>query len=460
VPAFIFRTSLYSNKIIDLNIKTIALKTFEAALKHQSALLTAKRNLSNTQRFYTHTGQESTIMDRLKQTENQGFYALIAAAGKSTRMNGAVPKPYMRINGKSVLRQSIETFQSIPECRGVLVIIHTDDADSYHEAIMGLDLPPYIEGSSSRKLSIYNGLKSFDDLKSQDIILIHDAARPCVSSTDIINLLQAMKNAQAATLAIPVSDTLCRGDDNIEMMVARNEMWQIQTPQAFHYGLIRKAHETFADDDSATDDTALIAKMGIDVKLVQGSRNNIKITYPEDIAMAEALLSTSQIFETRIGQGFDVHAFERDDKTRKLILGGIEIPGAPGLKGHSDADVALHALTDALLGALGEHDIGHHFPPSDNAFKNMDSAKFLDKAVEILGIKDGKIINADLTIICEAPKIGPYRNIMRQRIAQILKIDQARVNVKATTTEKLGFTGRGEGIAAQAIVSIAIPAVE
>ena len=386
----------------------------------------------------------------MKPAQTPNFHVIIAAAGGATRFGGAVPKQYALLAGKPVLRHSIDKFMKFPNLKSLHVVISPEHAKSYHDAIKGLDLPDFIEGSDSRNKSIYNTLNNLSHLKHEDIILIHDAARPNISEEAIADLLQAMNNADAATLATPVSDTLRKGSADQSEVIDRAGLWAIQTPQAFHYGVLQKAHDAHKDQNF-TDDTGLVSAMGVSVKLVHGSPSNMKLTTQDVFAMLERLMTNSQ--ETRTGSGFDVHAFSKAPG-RKLILCGIEVDHPQGLEGHSDADVAMHALTDAILGAIGCGDIGQHFPPSNPQFKNMDSRVFLEEACRMMADKGGAIINADITIICEAPKIGPYRDAMRAKIAEILKIDPTRVNVKATTTEGLGFTGRREGIAAQTVVSV------
>ncbi len=290
-------------------------------------------------------------------------------------------------------------------------------------------------------------------LKNEEIILIHDAARPCLESEDIKKLLAALQTSRAATLATPVSTTLRRSEGEKEAadIIPRDDLWAIQTPQAFRYGDLLTAHRKADPEKKYTDDTQLVSALGIAVKLIEGRETNIKITRPEDFELAEKFLDRQPLFLT--GMGFDVHAFSKD-RPGPARLCGIDVPSAQALEGHSDADVALHALTDAILGAIGEGDIGRHFPPSNDEFKNMDSAVFLEHALDLMRRAAGALVNLDLTLICEAPKIAPYAKAMRARLAEISGLPSARVNIKATTTEKLGFTGRGEGIAAQAVVSV------
>ena len=395
----------------------------------------------------------SSISDktRTKPEELPEFYALIAAAGSGARFGANTPKQYIKIAGKTLLRHALDAFLSHPKCRGVKVIINPQDAKSYHETVSDLKIEEHSEGSSERNLSIYNGLKDFSKLKNKDIILIHDAARPCITHHEINALLTALQETPAATLTLPVSATIARGSKEIEGYTDRTNASALQTPQGFRYGDILTAHENAPKNEIITDDTALVKAQGIKVTLVQGSPGNIKVTHPQDLDMAETLLKARQT--TRTGQGFDVHAFDQN-AAGPVRLCGIDIDHPHKLKGHSDADVGLHALTDAILGAIGEGDIGQHFPPSDDSFKNMDSAIFLQKAMEILREKGGELINADITLICEAPKIGPHANTMKNRIAEICAASPDQINIKATTTEQLGFTGRGEGIAAQSIATI------
>lgn len=371
------------------------------------------------------------------------FYVLIVAGGSGARFGGDIPKQFLKVHGKSVLRHSIDKFLSLPGFQGMKVVMNP--AFEAPESI------PTINAGKDRKQSVYNGLKIFSNLNSEDIILIHDAARPCVSPDDILKLLDAMDDFEAATLCASVPDTLRRSNQDT---VSRDDLYAIQTPQAFRYGTILKAHETALPDKEYTDDTALVIEAGIPVKLVTGSRANIKLTTTEDLPMIEALLHKPG--RTTIGTGFDVHVLE-ENPDRPLMLCGVKIPSSLALTGHSDADVGLHALTDALLGAIGMGDIGDHFPPSNPAFKDMDSALFLQKAADMMCDKGGHIVNADITLICEEPKIGPHKDAMRARIADILGVANSLINIKATTTEKLGFTGRGEGIAAQAVVSVVLP---
>ncbi len=369
------------------------------------------------------------------------FNVIIVAAGQGTRTGAEIPKQFIPIADKTILEHSIDIFKKIKGLQNICVVTNN---------ILERDDILLCKGGNTRKDSVYNGLQKIFDLNNAEVTLIHDAARPFVKKQDIENLLSAMHSSKAATLGIKVTDTLrYENQENI----SRDNLWALQTPQAFEYELIKNAHEQADPNKEYTDDTSLVAALGHDIKFVECGRHNFKITTPQDLKMAKDILET---YETRSGQGFDVHAFD-DTPADNIRLCGIDIPYHNKLKGHSDADVALHTLTDAIFGAIGEGDIGLHFPPSDNTFKDMDSAIFLEHAMKLLRDKGGELINADLTIICEAPKIGKHRTAIIKRLAEITKVAESRNNIKATTTEKLGFTGRGEGIATQAIVSVKLP---
>jgi 2-C-methyl-D-erythritol 4-phosphate cytidylyltransferase/2-C-methyl-D-erythritol 2,4-cyclodiphosphate synthase len=384
--------------------------------------------------------------------------ALIVAAGRGTRAGGNKPKQYQMLGGKPLLRHSMETLLSHGAIARVAVVIHPDDSAAYQEAAKGLDdhpkLAPPCLGGAARQDSVRLGLEALARDEPSEV-LIHDAARPFLRHIHIDRLIAVLKQAPAAVLAIPVVDTLKREDAGfVHGGVERQGLWRVQTPQAFRFSDILTAHRQSAGL-ALTDDAAVAERAGLAVKLVPGAEENFKVTEPEDFARAERQLLL-QLADIRTGQGFDVHAFS-DEPGRKLTIGGLVIAHERGLAGHSDADVALHALTDAILGALGAGDIGQHFPPSDARWKNADSAAFLRHAVSMLTDRGGMLAHADLTIICEAPKIGPHRAAMRARIAEIVGIAVDRISVKATTTEQLGFTGRREGIAAQAVATIRLP---
>lgn len=396
------------------------------------------------------------------------FSLIIVAAGSSSRIGGDVPKQYVKLNGKTILRHTLDVFLNMDGLKDICVVINPAHEDMFRQAVIdikpitntsipislkGSDYVKYCYGGKTRKDSVHNGIKHLSNLKDDDIILVHDAARPFVTQLEVTRLLDAMQGQKAATLATPVVDTLRYDGQNTA--ISRDDLWAVQTPQAFHYGLLKQAHEQYSDGEY-TDDTSLVSKMDIPVKFINSSKKNFKITLSEDLELAKQLLSTNLSTRTCVGQGYDVHAFD-DIEAHSVRLCGVDISHDKPLKGHSDADVGLHALTDAILGAIGDGDIGQHFPPSDNSFKNMDSAEFVRHAMTLLRDKGGELINADITLICEAPKIGIHRDKIKKRVAGILKVSIERVNIKATTTEKLGFTGRGEGIAAQAITTVSIP---
>lgn len=385
----------------------------------------------------------------MTKTDFHPFHVLIPAAGTGTRAGGGIPKQYRPMAGKPVLRHTIEKFLSLANVKSLRVIIDPAQEDAYRAAVSGLDLPPPVMGADTRKQSVYNGIKNIPDTSNEDILLIHDAARPLVNTKDILNLAARTHETHAATLACPVADSLLLENADLP----RDHILSVQTPQGFRLSLIRQAHEMFKDDNNFTDDAGLVRAMGHHVATVPGSRMNFKITTEDDFLMAEKIISAA--VETRTGMGFDVHAFD-PAPVKSIRIGGIDIPHTRALLGHSDADVALHALTDAILGTISAGDIGTHFPPSNPDWKAADSAIFLKESLRLLTAQGGTLVHADLTLICEHPKIGPHRDAMQKRIADILCVPPNRISIKATTSEGLGFTGRGEGIAAQAIVTVKI----
>lgn len=380
-----------------------------------------------------------------------GCIALIVAAGRGHRFGGEIPKQYRDLAGAAVLHHSARTFLAHPAITGVRAVIHPDDRALYDAAVTGLDMLEPVHGGDTRQDSCRNGLESLSDI-SPPMVLIHDAARPFVSPAVIDRTLATLEKSAAALVAVPVVDTLKRGDGgHVGGTVDRDGLWRAQTPQGFHFDKILEAHRSAAGK-GLTDDAAVAEAAGLRVALVEGEEDNFKITTEADLDRAHKLLGAAG--ETRTGFGFDVHQFEAGDH---VTLCGVEIPHSHGLKGHSDADAGLHALTDAILGAIGAGDIGAHFPPSDPQWKGAPSDIFLKKAAELVRAKGGRITSLDVTLICESPKIGPFRDKMASHISEIMDIDQDRCSVKATTTEKLGFTGRGEGLAAQAVATVWIP---
>lgn len=388
---------------------------------------------------------------QIKSSDFMPFHVLIAAGGSGTRAGFDLPKQYKTINGKTILRHTIEKFMGIQGLKSIRVIIGDGHEDLYYGAVDGLNLTPPIMGAATRKQSVYNGLRSFAPHEQNDIVLIHDAARPFVSASSIHTILDSMKNVKAATLACSMADTLVTP---VYKSLDRNAIHAIQTPQAFIIHAIKAAHEKYIHDDNFTDDAGLMAAMGEKITFIPSSRHNFKITTNDDFIMAEKLFENSR--ETRTGFGYDVHAFD-PAPSHKIRLGGIDIPHNRKLLGHSDADVILHALTDAMLGTIGDGDIGQIFPPSDMTWKNADSKIFVAEAFKRVLEKGGKIINVDITLIAEEPKIGAHRTFIQKTIAGMLQISADRVGLKATTSEGLGFVGKKEGIVAQAVVSISFP---
>jgi len=378
--------------------------------------------------------------------------ALVVAAGRGSRFGGDIPKQWRDLGGRPVLRHSLAAFAAHPSVQSVVTVIHPDDQARYESAAAGLGLPPAVHGGATRQDSVRLGLEALA-ADPPDLVLIHDGARPFVDGGVIARVVAALAEHQGAIPALPVHDTLKRECDGIiTETVSRAGLWRAQTPQGFRFPALLDAHRLAAGME-LTDDAAVAEHACLAVTLVKGSEDNVKITTAEDLDRAEARLDGPG--EIRVGSGFDVHRFTDGDH---VTLCNVRIPHDFALEGHSDADVALHALTDALLGAIVAGDIGHHFPPSDDRWKGADSALFLAHAGTLVAGLGGGIQHCDLTIICERPKIGPRRAAMAARVAAILGIDESRVSVKATTTEGLGFTGRREGIAAQAVATVRLPA--
>ena len=379
--------------------------------------------------------------------------ALIVAAGSGTRLGGEVPKQYLPLAGRAVLRHSVETFLRHPAITGVRVVISAEHRALYESAVAGLPMLPPAVGGASRQDSVRNGLESLAD-QQPDCVLIHDAARPFLTHEIIDRALAALDDAPGAVVAVPVADTLKRGQDGrVSGTVDRSALWRAQTPQAFRYADILAAHR-HAKGPAMTDDAAVAEAAGLPVTLVMGADDNFKITTADDLRRAERLAGTAGQ-EFRTGSGYDVHRFAPGNG---VTICGVRIAHDQSLEGHSDADVGLHALTDAILGTIGAGDLGSHFPPGDPQWRGADSAQFLTHAAGLVAAKSGRIAHVDVTLICERPKIAPHRAAMITRIAAILGLDEGRVSVKATTTEGLGFTGRREGIAAQAVATVALPA--
>jgi 2-C-methyl-D-erythritol 4-phosphate cytidylyltransferase/2-C-methyl-D-erythritol 2,4-cyclodiphosphate synthase len=372
--------------------------------------------------------------------------ALIVAAGQGVRSGGTLPKQFALLAGKPMIAHSFAALDRHPAIGRVMVAIG-DGQDAALTAALG-DVER-VKGGATRRLSVLAGLEALAGTNPERV-LIHDAARPFLSSAVIDRLLTALDSDDGAVPALPVADTLAHGDATLGDIVPRDGLHRIQTPQAFRFNVIFDAHRGWRGDEP-TDDAQMARKAGGSVKLVEGDMMLEKITYPADFAAAEARHAAGM--RVRSATGFDVHRLVAGEE---LWLGGVLIPHDKGLSGHSDADVALHAITDALLGTIAEGDIGTHFPPTDPQWRGADSAQFLQHAASLITARGGIIDFIDLTLICEAPKVGPYRAAMRDRIASLLRLAPGQISVKATTTERLGFAGRGEGIAAQAIATIRI----
>jgi 2-C-methyl-D-erythritol 4-phosphate cytidylyltransferase/2-C-methyl-D-erythritol 2,4-cyclodiphosphate synthase len=372
--------------------------------------------------------------------------ALIVAAGSGSRMGGDIPKQFRLLGGKPVLRWAVESLIGHSAIRNVRVVVAADQRDKASAALSGLDVGELVSGGAERADSVRAGLSAIEG----DAVLVHDAARPFCPSAVVDRLLASLEFFEGAAPVLPIGDTLALIGDTLGDLVDRTALARVQTPQAFRLEAIKSAYEWWTGP-SPTDETTVARAAGMKVAAVEGDPALEKLTVPADFQRAEQWLAGCLLPST--GMGFDVHAFSG---AGPLMLGGVEVAHSRGLAGHSDADVVLHAITDALLGAAGLGDIGEHFPPSDPRWKGASSSVFLAHAVELVRQKGALIDHVDCTIIAEAPKVGPYRSAMRARIAEIAGLSVGQVSVKATTTEGLGFTGRGEGIAAQAVASIRI----
>lgn len=374
--------------------------------------------------------------------------ALIVAAGQGVRAGGSMPKQFVSLGGKPVIARAVDAFLEHNSIDAVFVVIGAGQESMLRAAVGAREIAAIVVGGANRIDSVRNGIEAIASTGGATNILIHDAARPCVPADVIDRLLSALTTSPCAVPVMPVNDTLAGAGDSLGDVVDRTSLVRVQTPQAARFDAALTSHQRW-QGGVATDDAQMFRAAGYHVALVEGDTMLEKITQPDDFAVAEARLTSRLI--SRTGYGFDVHRFETG---RPLWLCGVEVAHDQGLAGHSDADVALHALVDALLGAKAAGDIGDHFPPSDQRWKNAASDRFLEHARDIATSDGGIIDHVDITIICETPKIGPYRSAMQIRIATLLALDIRQVSIKATTTERLGFTGRGEGIAAQAIATI------
>ena len=372
--------------------------------------------------------------------------AVIVAGGAGSRMGGLLPKQFMRLAGKTVLAHAYDTFDAHPAIETIVVVVPEGTIEKTRAEI---DAERIAVAGRTRRDSVRSGLNA---LGQTDIthVLIHDAARPLIPRRVIDRVIAMLHEADAVIPGLPIVDTLAHGTEHLGDIVPRGGLVRVQTPQGFKLDVLRNAHRAWPENVDATDDAQMVRHLGVAVRLVQGNPMLEKITHPEDLIAAESRIA----MDVRTAIGLDVHRLETGED---LWLCGILIPHAKGLSGHSDADVALHALTDALLGTIASGDIGTHFPPTDPQWKGANSARFLDHAAKLISERGGIIDFVDLTLMCEEPKIGPYRQSMVGRIAELLRIPPEHVSVKATTTERLGFTGRGEGIAAQAVATVRLP---
>jgi 2-C-methyl-D-erythritol 4-phosphate cytidylyltransferase/2-C-methyl-D-erythritol 2,4-cyclodiphosphate synthase len=378
------------------------------------------------------------------------FSAVVVAAGSGLRAGPGEPKAWRRLGARPIVRWSVEGLLSAGADEVVVVVAH-DRLAQVDEALEGLAGWRAVTGGRTRAESVQAGLAALACDRNA-AVLVHDAARPFVTRAHVERLLAALELADGAVPTLPVPDTLKRGDGLVEETVSRDGLWRAQTPQAFRFGRLKAAYRRWPASEEPTDDASVMERAGGHVAMTPGDPMLMKLTYPEDFMMAEQLAGSRRI--VRIGQGVDAHRFGPGDV---VWLCGVRIEHDRGLIGHSDADCGLHALTDAVLGAIADGDIGDHFPPTDPRWKGVSSDRFLTHAVGRVAAQGGQILSADVTLICERPKIKPHREAMRQRIADLLGLPVHRVSVKATTTEGMGFTGREEGLMAQAVVTVETP---
>lgn len=426
---------------------------FTPALNHavfSPNMLSAARKAATIR----HSRPIQAIVDPIMSTKRTA--AIIVAAGRGLRAGTGGPKQYRSIGGKTVLSRAMEPFCEHPDIFAVQPVRNPDDADIFDQAACGLKYQPPVNGGATRQASVRAGLEALAS-DAPDIVLIHDAARAFVTRQVISRAIDAALITGAAIPVVPVTDTVKLVDalGAVQATPDRASLRIAQTPQAFRFDAILEAHRRAASEgrDDFTDDAAIAEWAGLTVATFEGDAANMKLTTPEDFAREEARLG-AMLGDIRTGTGYDVHAFGDGDH---LMLCGVRVPFSRGFLAHSDGDVGLHAMVDAILGALADGDIGSHFPPSDPKWKGAASDQFLKYAVDLVAKRDGRIAHLEVTMICEAPKIGPLRDAMRARIAEITGLPESRVAVKATTSERLGFTGRQEGIAATASATIRLP---
>ncbi len=378
--------------------------------------------------------------------------ALIVAAGSGDRFAGDLPKQYQALAGQPLLRHSLETFAGHSRVDRVNVVINPDHEQFYSSSIVGLDVG-VVAGGPTRQESVLCGLQHLAGDKPEHV-LIHDGARPLIDPDTIDRVIGGLADHDAVVPVLPISDSVkLVGPAGVDATMDRRGLWRAQTPQGFRYAAILAASKELDPHVHYDDDASVALEAGYAVAVVVGSETNLKVTFPQDLEYAERLLQ-SGLSDVRVGTGFDTHRFIAGDRVR---LCGVDIPAPASLAGHSDADVGLHAITDALLGALGEGDIGEHFPPHDDRWRDADSQTFIRHAAHLVRKRGGVIAHVDVTLICERPKVKEHRQRMREVVAGILSLPTGRISVKATTTEKLGFVGRGEGIAAQAAATVRLP---
>ncbi len=378
--------------------------------------------------------------------------ALIVAAGSGERFAGDTPKQFCRLAGEPLLRHCVAAFTRHPGVDRIDVVLNPDHERYYETALAGLDVA-VVAGGATRRESVFRGLRRLT-VDPPEHVLIHDGARPLVDHATIDRVLAGLTDHDAVVPALPISDSIKRvGAAGIEATIDRDGLWRAQTPQGFRFTTILAANESVARDAHHDDDASIALAAGGRVAVVNGSESNLKVTFSEDLTRAERLFY-ARLGDIRVGSGFDTHRLVAGDRIR---LCGVDIPANAALGGHSDADVALHAITDALLGAVSEGDIGTHFPPHEPRWRDIDSQIFLSHAGDLVRRHGGLVSHIDLTLICEHPKIKPHRQVMRETVASLLSLPVARISIKATTTEKLGFLGRGEGVAAQATATVRLP---
>ena len=377
--------------------------------------------------------------------------ALIVAAGRGERAGTDLPKQYADVAGRPLLAWTLGAFSAHPAISGVRIVIDPAWRSVYDDAVADHDLRPPIDGGASRQASVAAGLEALAD-EAPDNVLIHDAARPFVPAPLIDRVLKALETDAAVLPGLAVADTLKQCDgDIVRATVPRDGLWRAQTPQGFHFDAILRAHRQ-AQGQALTDDAAVAEAAGITVRMVEGAVENTKITGPDDLERARAALARR---ETRTGFGFDVHAFTEGNH---VTLCGIDVPHDRGLAGNTDADVGLHVLVDALFGALGAGDLGTHFPPADTAWHGRPSSDLVAVALTMMKERGARLVNADISLICEQPRLARFQPAMRERVAVLLETAPERINIKVTSTDGLGFTGRGEGIAGSAVVTLDLPA--